>query len=225
MPDYAPALLLVAFAPGIFWLWYFYHRDRYGPEPLSWIFRVFLLGMLMTVPAGLGENALKIVLPAFAISVIAAPVIEESLKYIVVRKTVYETPDFKRPIDGIVYATAASLGFATLENLGYVLISYETSLPLALETGLLRAFLSVPAHALFSSMWGYALGHAKFRPAPERGLIILKGVLLAIVFHSVFNVLVYYDYVGMAILILVLVPIMWWIVNREIKRALVEKYP
>ncbi len=225
MPDYAPAVLLIAFAPGIFWLWYFYHRDRYGPEPLIWIFRVFLLGMLMTVPAALTENALGIVLPAFAISVVAAPLVEESLKYIVVRKTVYETPDFNKPIDGIVYATAASLGFATLENLGYVLISFETSFPFALETGLIRAFLSVPAHALFSSMWGYALGHAKYRPEPERGLIILKGVLLAVVFHSIFNVLVYYDYIGMAILILILVPIMWWIVNREIKSALADKYP
>jgi RsiW-degrading membrane proteinase PrsW (M82 family) len=225
MPDYSLALLLIAFAPGIFWLWYFYHRDRYGPEPLIWIFRVFLLGMLMTVPAALAENALSIVLPAFAISVIVAPVVEESLKFLVVRKTVYETPDFNHPIDGIVYATTASLGFATLENLGYVLLSYQTSLPLALETGFLRAFLSVPAHALFSSMWGYALGHAKYRPAPERGLIILKGVLLAMVFHSVFNMLVFYDYVGMAILILVLVPVMWWIVNREIKSALVEQYP
>ena len=225
MPDYAPALLLIAFAPGIFWLCTFITATATGLSGFLMDIPGIPPRYAMTVPAGLGENALKIVLPAFAISVIAAPVIEESLKYIVVRKTVYETPDFKRPIDGIVYATAASLGFATLENLGYVLISYETSLPLALETGLLRAFLSVPAHALFSSMWGYALGHAKFHPAPERGLIILKGVLLAIVFHSVFNVLVYYDYVGMAILILVLIPVMWWVVNREIKRALVENYP
>lgn len=225
MPDYGLALLLIAFAPGIFWLWYFYHRDRYGPEPLIWIFRVFLLGMLMTVPAALAENALSVVLSAIAISVIAAPVVEETLKFLVVRKTVYETPAFNKPIDGIVYATTASLGFATLENLGYVLLSYQTSLPFALETGALRALLSVPAHALFSSMWGYALGHAKYRPSPERGLIILKGVLLAIVFHSVFNLLVYYDYIGMAILILVLVPVMWWIVNREIKSALVEQYP
>ncbi|HVP93559.1 MAG TPA: PrsW family glutamic-type intramembrane protease [Methanoregulaceae archaeon] len=225
MPEYTLAILLIAFAPGIFWLWYFYHRDRYGPEPLLWIFRVFLLGMLMTVPAALAENALRIVVSTFAISVIAAPLIEESLKYVVVRKTVYETPDFIKPIDGIVYATAASLGFATLENLGYVLISYQTSFPLAIETGLIRAFLSVPAHALFACMWGYALGHAKYRPAPERGFIILKGFLLAVVFHSAFNILLYYDYIGMAVLILVLVPIMWWVVNREINSALDEKYP
>jgi RsiW-degrading membrane proteinase PrsW (M82 family) len=179
--------------------------------------------MLMTVPAALAENSLSFVLSAFAISIIAAPVIEESLKYFVVRKTVYETSDFSKPIDGIVFATAASLGFATLENLGYVLISNETSFLLAVQTGLLRAFLSVPAHALFSCMWGYALGHAKYRPVPERGLIILKGFILAAFFHSVFNLLLYYDYVGMAVLILVLIPAMWWIVNREINAALVEK--
>jgi RsiW-degrading membrane proteinase PrsW (M82 family) len=225
MEEYTWILLLLAFAPGIFWLWYFYHRDRYSHEPLLWILRIFLLGMLMTVPAALTENILAIVLSAFTISVIAAPVIEETLKYIVVRKTVYDTPDFNEPVDGIVYATAAALGFATLENLGYVLVSYETSLTIALQTGLLRAFLSVPAHALFSCMWGYALGHAKYYPKPGRGIMILKGFILAVVFHALFNFLLYYDYIGLAVLVLVLIPFMWWLVNKDIYKALREHYP
>jgi protease PrsW len=224
MPGDALLILLLAFAPGVFWLWYFYHKDRYAPEPLLWIVRIFLLGMLMTVPAAFTENFLARVLSGFAIAVFAAPVIEEGLKFLAVRKTVYETDDFNGPIDGIVFATAAALGFATLENAGYVILSYDTSVELAVQTGVLRAFLSVPAHALFSSMWGYALGRAKTEAAPESGVTILKGFILAVVFHGIFNALLYYEYIGLAVLVLVLIPVMWWIVSREISTSLDERF-
>ena len=64
-------------------------------------------------------------------------------------------------MDGIVYATAASLGFATIENILYVLDG-------GLAVGIVRAIASVPGHVVFACIWGFALGTAKFRPANER---------------------------------------------------------
>ena len=65
-------------------------------------------------------------------------------------------------MDGIVYATATALGFATLENVLYALPL--ESLSSLVVSGTFRAILSVPAHALFAVFWGFALGIAKFRP-------------------------------------------------------------
>ena len=75
------------------------------------------------------------------------------------------------------------MGFATLENIGYVL-NY------GFQTGILRMFLSVPSHGAFAVLMGYHVGLAKFDKAPRRrGAIqhIVKGLLLAIFFHGAFD--------------------------------------
>jgi len=48
-------LLVVAIAPALFWLLYFYRKDKYEPEPLSWIVKIFLLGALIVIPIAIGE--------------------------------------------------------------------------------------------------------------------------------------------------------------------------
>jgi RsiW-degrading membrane proteinase PrsW (M82 family) len=89
-----PTLLFIAFAPGLFYLWYLYHRDRYHHEPLRWLFWVFLVGMLVTIPVAFIENQLGSLITEFQLSVIAAPVIEELAKFSVVALTVYSEDVF-----------------------------------------------------------------------------------------------------------------------------------
>lgn len=214
-------LVLLAIAPAAFWLWYFYRKDRYEPEPLSWILIVYFLGIAVTIPVALVEGVMAEVLPAFLIVVMVAPVVEETAKYLVVRKTVYRSVEFDEPVDGIIYAAAAGLGFATLENVLYVFSALGTSLVLALETGLVRALLSVPGHVLFSAMWGYSLGKARFIPEEKRPGVIAAGLILAIASHALFNLLLY-DAIGFAILVLVVVPLLWFSVHKRIDKALLS---
>jgi RsiW-degrading membrane proteinase PrsW (M82 family) len=214
-------LLLLAIGPALFWLWYFYHRDKYEPEPLAWIVMIYLLGMAVTIPVALIEGVSSLFLSEFLVAVAVAPVIEETGKFLVVRRTVYETQEFDEPIDGIVYAAAVGLGFATLENIIYVFSALETSFTFAIQTGIVRAFLSVPGHVLFSTMWGDALGRAKFLPSNRRSGVIAGGLVLAIISHGLFNLLLY-DAIGFAILVLVLMPILWMTVLRHINTALLS---
>ena len=211
--------LLLAIAPAAFWLWYFYRRDRYEPEPLSWVLLVYLLGIAVTIPVALVEGVMGEVLPEFLIVVLVAPVVEETGKYLVVRKTVYESVEFDEPVDGIVYASAAGLGFATLENVMYVLSALGTSLALALGTGLVRAVLSVPGHVLFSAMWGYSLGKARFIPEEKRPRVIAAGLILAMASHALFNLLLF-NSIGFAVLVLVVVPVLWISVQKRIDQSL-----
>lgn len=220
-------ILVLAFAPGILWLLYFYSRDRLEPEPRRLVLKVFLLGIAIAIPAAIAE-ALLAWAGSFLLIVFVAPVIEEYGKYFVVSRSVYHSEEFDEPMDGIIYATTAALGFASIENVGY-LFTVGAIDPTALGlTFWARALLSVPGHALFSSMWGYALGWSLLIPDEhERQVFIRKGIWLAIAFHGSFNLLALlsaeYGLVAGGLL-LVFVMFAWRVVHRRIAATL-ERSP
>ena len=208
----------VAFAPGLFWLWYFFRKDKLHPQPLYLIRKCFLWGMAAIIPAGFLEVSFGFV-SSFWQFVFVAPIIEELIKFWIVRGAVYERVEFNEPVDGIVYAAAAALGFATIENALYLFQAYRMGAETVASLAIMRAFLSVPGHALWSAMWGYALGFAKFSDAKRGRELVVKGILLAIVFHGVFN-LVCLSGPLFAVGMLILVPILWSVANRRIHEAL-----
>ena len=56
---------VIGLAPGIFWLWLIYRRDKYRPEPKGLVIRAFLLGIVAVIPVMLVEVllALPLILP------------------------------------------------------------------------------------------------------------------------------------------------------------------
>ncbi len=215
------SLLVLGFAPALFWLWYFYVKDRYDPEPRAWILKIFLLGMASTIPLALVEGVIGVVIPSdFLLAVLVAPVVEEIGKFLVVYLFVFRRPVFDEPVDGIVYAVTAALGFAALENFVYIFAAYSETLALPLELSIVRGILSVPGHALMSGMWGYALGQSLVTPHPLARQLVVHGLLLAIALHAAFNLLVSLDIVGAAVLAIILVPAMWLTANRKIAASL-----
>ena len=215
------SLLVLGFAPALFWLWYFYVKDRYDPEPRAWILKIFLLGMASTIPLALVEGVIGVVIPSdFLLAVLVAPVVEEIGKFLVVYLFVFRRPVFDEPVDGIVYAVTAALGFAALENFVYIFAAYSETLALPLELSIVRGILSVPGHALMSGMWGYALGQSLVTPHPLARQLVVHGLLLAIALHAAFNLLVSLDIVGAAVLVIILVPAMRLTANRKIAASL-----
>lgn len=215
-------ILAIALAPGLFWLWYFYKKDVYEPEPLSLLAKLFFLGMVSTVLALIFEDITSRFITGILFFALAVPIIEESVKFFMVLQFAYKNREFDEPMDGIVYATATALGFATLENVIYLF--NQASLSSLFTTGIFRAILTVPAHALFSIFWGYGLGIAKFRPPGKRAMIIIGGLILGIAVHAIFNFLLDQSYPGFAILILIVIPLVWWVTERKIRAALLGAY-
>jgi protease PrsW len=210
-------ILALAFAPGVFWLWYFYKKDKLEPEPLHLIRNSFLWGMAAVIPAAVIEQPF---VPGGRISasVISAPIVEELLKFLVVWLTIYRSKEFDEPMDGVVYAASAALGFASLENVFYLFMSRHEPGQFFVVV-VMRAFLSVPAHALFSSMWGFALGFAKFADGVTARKLIVSGLLLSMVLHAAFN-FACESGPFWALGMLVVVPVLWSLANRKIKQAL-----
>jgi len=211
-------IVTLAFAPGLFWLWYFFKRDKLEPEPLHQIRNCFFFGMAVVFPSALAEVPFSLV-SLEATLVIGAPIVEELAKFLVVRYTVFRIAEFDEPMDGVVYAAAVALGFASLENAYFLLAEYRQGPQAFAVVTVFRALLSVPGHALWSCMWGYALGIAKFSDEKLRRKLIVEGLLLAMVMHAVFNFLCLTGPIW-PIGMLIVVPLMWRITSRRIEKAL-----
>ena len=184
--------VLVAFTPGLFWLWFFLRQDVYRPEPRRLIAVTFVLGCLSTIPAiiaeaiFLGDSSLEegasLQATAAAMLLVVGPV-EEACKFAVVRLKPYRSLYFDEPMDGLVYAAAASLGFASLENLGYV-ARFGPGVMIG------RAPLSTLGHVIMGSIWGYALGLHRQSGFRRTGLVVVS-LALAAVAHATFNITVF----------------------------------
>jgi len=197
-------LLVLAIAPGVFLTWFFYVRDRYEHEPRRLIILTYVLGVLSVIPAFFVELLDELFLPndgliTFLVEVfIVIALTEEFMKLCAVRILAYRSPEFNEVMDGIVYCAVAALGFATLENVVYV-FRY------GLATGVMRAVLSVPSHALWGGIMGYQVGLAKFRRVNENVRILL-GLLGAVFLHGLYDfIAIFFDMLGLPMLAVLMI--------------------
>lgn len=177
-------LLALAIAPGLAICLYIVLRDRHNIEPVRYLLGSFLLGMVAIVPAYFIETNAGIyirhnVVSTILSSFIAIALVEELLKFFIVRYYCFTRPSFDEPLDGIVYSVFVSMGFATLENIAYV---YQHGYSVVFA----RMFTSVPAHASFAAIMGYYIGKAKF-DKQNRNKLFRKGILMAILFHGSYD--------------------------------------
>jgi len=181
------SILAAAIAPGIALLAYFYWKDRYDSEPLSVVIRLFLMGALTVLPVMIVQRALTLWLgdsSPVVFSFLISAGVEEFVKWFVLFHIIYNHTEFDEPYDGIVYATALSLGFATLENVLYAFTDTVTFGML-----LARALLPVSGHALFGVFMGYAMGRAKFSAGRQSRLHLALALALPLAAHGVFDFL------------------------------------
>lgn len=204
--------LVSAVAPGLFWLWFVYSKDRYEPEPKKLIAKAFFVGMAVTVPAILLELLFHV--NDYITIVAGAPVIEELMKFLGVYLFFFRKKDFNEPVDGIVYSAAVALGFATLENTGYVLSAMLGGE--FVTVSVMRALLSVPGHFLFSTVWGYGLGVVKFRKKKKN--FLAYTLLAAMALHGAFNFLVT-NLSWVALLFIFFTAFIWAIFFKNIKES------
>jgi len=204
----------VGLVPGLVWLAYFKWRGR-RPRSFSNIAWVFLWGCACTIPVAVIEHltgaelAQETIYRSAAVSFFLIGPFEEFFKLVAVWVAIYRSQDFREPIDGIVYAATAAIAFASVENFIYVLL-------MGPEILVSRALFATPAHVMFSSMWGYSMGLARFRRDGEL-LTVGKGLSIASVLHGVYNFLVAFHPKTAMISLLPLMAFMAWLMNRRIQ--------
>jgi protease PrsW len=190
--------LVMAAVPAALWLAFFYLQDRHEPEPKHFVAGVAVLGALIAAPLAdfviyrasppipLAQHGLSVWNADRLLHAIAVVGLSQELcKYAVVRYTIYLSPEFDEPMDGVVYMTAAGAGFAVWVN--YHRLS-DLGHEVFLSTGAAQAVITTLAHASFAGVLGYVMGRARFtrRPAPVRGVLLLAGLLAAAVLNGQF---------------------------------------
>ena len=180
--------LVLALVPAFLWLSVFSAQDREHPEPKLLLLKVFLLGALLAGAVGqplitrlfrVSEWTAGSVAVRLAAGILVVGAIQEALKYAAVRHTVYGSREYDRPIDGIVYAAAAGLGYAMVIDVAFVVENAGADL----GGVALRDTINSLAQASFAGITGYFLGRAKF---DARGpLWMPAGLALACVLNGI----------------------------------------
>ena len=179
-------ILVLAVAPPLLIAYYVYQKDKYDKEPKSLIIKSFLFGCLGIIPAIFLEIfAEGMFTNLFLYVFIGIAFVEEGVKYFFLKKYLFNKPDFNEPMDGIVYAVMISLGFATVENIAYVLNNEGQEMNVAL----IRMFTAIPLHAACGVILGYFVGLAKF--SDNKNILLYKGLFLATLVHALYNYFIF----------------------------------
>jgi protease PrsW len=206
-------ILSAGIAPGLALLSYFYLKDEYGTEPVSVVFRSFMFGALLVFPIMFIQHVLSSenVIPTNWIQAFfSVGLLEEFFKWFILYYTVYQHVAFDEPYDGIVYGAAVSLGFATSENIFYLIAN-------GVEHAVGRALLPVSSHAVFGVVMGYYLGKGKFTNIQKHKWILLS-LVAPFLLHGI------YDYIlisqkNWVIFIMPFMVFLWWLGLRKVKMA------
>jgi RsiW-degrading membrane proteinase PrsW (M82 family) len=185
----------IALAPALAIGIFIYQKGRYDREPISLLLKLFIFGALIVVPVYFIERILSAIiifpgiLGAVYSSFIVAGVTEEFFKRLVTVKTVCRDKNYNEKLDGIVYTVFAALGFATVENLLYILGSLG-GYGSYIYTGISRGIFAVPAHMLFAVTMGYYLSLSKFATnGEEKRRYYSKSLYTPILFHGTYDFL------------------------------------
>lgn len=189
-------ILFIAFLPVFILLFYIYKKDI-DKEPRGMLLLVFILGCVSTIPIAIVEVILGIFFPTDSLPTIIGTLvsvfmtialIEEFGKWFITYIVCYRNKAFNHSYDGIVYSVFASLGFAAIENLLYVVTS-------GFGAGVIRALLSVPSHAVDAVYMGFLLSISKkylMKNKHEKSFIFLfLSIIIPSITHAIYDSLLF----------------------------------
>lgn len=180
-------LAVSAVVPSLLLMWYFHRRDVF-PEPPRVLWATFGLGVVIVVPVLMVALPLEGVVGGLdhalgrglASAFLQAAIPEEVFKFLVLWLYAARHRAFDEPMDGIVYGVAASLGFATLENILYVTAE-------GFGVAVVRAFSAVPGHAFLGAIMGFYVGLARSAPADARRGLLVRALGWPILLHGLYD--------------------------------------
>jgi hypothetical protein len=104
----------------------FFYQDRLEPEPVGHVARMFVIGLALAGAVGIPltdqlfrvqEWLYRDTPSQWLGSIFIIGGVEAFLIFATVRYFIFDSPEFDERTDGVVYATAAALGYATALNL------------------------------------------------------------------------------------------------------------
>ena len=207
-------ILALAVLPVIFFVGWIYFKDRYEKEPPLKLIEYFLLGILVSILAIFLElyfsklNIFSGIAGALYTAFFVAAFTEEGLKSIILIPVLLREKNFNEKLDGIIYSIFLSLGFATIENIIYLM---RERLDLSFELGITRGLISIPSHIMFAITMGYYISKYKFSKEDDnrRNKYLIYAVIIPILLHGVFDFILMIGYRWAIIVFIVYIIFLW----------------
>ena len=204
-------LLRLAVLPSIGLLLLVVGKNKQRRNPTNLLVILAVLGAVSCIPAAIGELIGMTVLERTDLyqdsivygiveyfCVVAA--MEELVKFIAVLIATWKNKNFDHSYDGIIYGVCSALGFATLENILYVL-------PGGLGLGVIRAISSVPLHCTCGVFMGYFYAKAKENANHDEGSGVAANMFLAylvpVFIHGLYDFIVTREFMNIGYIIVV----------------------
>lgn len=182
-------ILTVALLPSIALLYYVWKID-WQKEPTSWLAKAVAWGVAICIPVAIiemgieaalfGERTPSNLIDTTAIAFFVAALPEESCKLLALWLLLRKNPYYDEHFDGIVYAVCVGLGFAAVENIGYMFNQEDW-----VTTAILRSLLAVPGHYAFAILMGYYYSVYHFVDKSPKVAICI--ILVPILAHGVYD--------------------------------------
>lgn len=184
--------LLGGVIPALFWLWFWLKEDRLHPEPRSRISIVFILGMLSVFLVLPVERYIFEQLHGVSnLTIILWAITEEIFKFAAFYLGAMMTKDVDEPIDPVIYAITAALGFSALENSLFLSNLINTSaFAQSIITGSSRFIGATLLHIISSASVGVMIGLSFYKGKKVRFFLLLTGLFISIILHTIFNLLI-----------------------------------
>ena len=197
------AIIIVALLPAALLWWYIWKKDQ-KKEPTKWLAKATCYGVLICFPVALVEMVIGLILfgsngnPTTLLGTTAraffeAAIPEESFKLLALWLVLRKNPFFDEHFDGIVYAVCIGLGFATIENIGYLFDNIEDWMSVAF----LRSLMAVPGHYAFAILMGYYYSKYHFVDhSTKTAVLIIAAPVLA---HGIYDALIFTSQIDLTI--------------------------
>lgn len=190
--------LIIGIVPSFIWAMFFIREDEVHPEPKKLLLYAFLAGAGITLFVIGPQLALINFLMAngftqygfWTLLILAS--VEEIFKFFAIYITIARLKDFDEPLDAMIYMIIAALGFAAVENIASIARGAMPSPFMpggSIEVLSLRFIGATLLHSLSSALVGYYWGLAMLQKHKFTSLI-LEGLGVAILLHTVFNYLI-----------------------------------
>jgi RsiW-degrading membrane proteinase PrsW (M82 family) len=183
--------IVLALVPAGLWLTFFYIQDRVEPEPVGQVARIFVIGLALAGAIGIPltntifhvQDWLYRDTASMLLGSLLIGSVESFIIYATVRYFIFDNPEFDERTDGVVYGTAAALGYATAINLQFFLTSGGSGF----GSGEIYVAELALAYAAFGGVIGYFLGHAKLEKDPIWWLPL--GFIITVLLSGLFFIL------------------------------------
>jgi RsiW-degrading membrane proteinase PrsW (M82 family) len=238
-PNLAPTVIVLgAFLVPVTFVIYLYQRFHHREFSLNLLARTFLFGGVvgLVVAAVLEWGTLR---SLNVLSLLGVGAVEESAK-LLLPIFIFLRGKYRHEVDGLLIGVACGMGFATLETMGYSLVSLinaQGNVGALDGTLLVRGLLSPVGHAAWT---GYVCAVIWLERERVHSLILNRAIwgafIVVVLLHTSWDLfgsitsrtstsLVAIEYIGLAAVALISVALFAWRVNQSEKDKRINEEP